>query len=212
MLQTLIACLIGSSLALMCNLAVAKEYEIEIIVFDRLDKQISADEQWDFSSDRIAASLRQMTQLGSKVSDRETTEEIVRLKSVRTSLIESGYRILNTTSWQQPTSVYQDAPLIPLGNSDTALADNPLVAGFVRVYTTSLIYADLNLQLSPPTPLLQSPQMVSTLTNSYPVAETGPEQPHYFIAEKRRLKFTELHYFDHPFFGAILGVWLAEEE
>ncbi len=193
MLKKLTVSLIGASLVLASGAAVAKNYRIELIVFERTQPQTGGDEQWDFSSERIAERLRQMAALAEQASARATSERVGNLASVRTNLIESGYHILNTTSWQQPASSYRNAPVIPLGRANTALA-----AGFVRIYTTSLIYADLNLQLTPPSP---TPAIDATTVTA------TTRQPHYFIAEKRRLKFKQIHYFDHPYFGAILGVW-----
>ena len=292
MRQKLTACLLGVGLVLASGLAVAKEYAVEIIVFDRLEKEqvekdrlekveseqaqgekeIHTDEQWDFSSTRIAERLAEMAELADKASEQEfvkdeiaedepvedenvqdeivedeivgyeTVDEVFTLEPVRLSLIEAGYRILNTTSWQQPTSLYKDAPLISLSNTvaDTEAdtdaeadaeadtdADTALIAGFVRIYTTTLIHADLHLQLSP---LPANPDLTDadsvvadavedvvadtveyTEENAAEDADAPAPQPHYFIAEKRRLKFAQIHYFDHPLFGAILGVWEAEE-
>ena len=298
--KKLTACLLGAGLVLASGLAVAKEYAVEIIVFDRLEKdqlekerleksqlekdqpekdplekEIHTDEQWDFSSARTAKRLAEMAALADMASEHDTFDGVFTLEPVRLSLIESGYRILNTTRWQQSTSLYQHAPLISLGaadadtdadtdidtdidtnadtdtnanaNTDTDTdtdadadtdidadadtdADTALAAGFVRIYTTALIHADLHLQLSP---LPANPDL--TDTDSVAVADTdvgedvekdveeeagedaaedadtSAPQPHYFIAEKRRLKFGQIHYFDHPLFGAILGVWEADE-
>lgn len=182
-------CLGALALASAGGPVAARDYEVEIIVFDRLNRDIAAREQWNFSSARTAARLDEMESLAAKASTRRTSEQLAGLESVRLKLVESNYRILDTARWRQPATFYPNAPLIPLGGPGSALA-----AGFVRVYRTSLIYADLNLQLSPPAPDAQGAQAVA-----WP--------PHYFIAEKRRLKFKQIHYFDHPLFGAILRVW-----
>ena len=47
------------------------------------------------------------------------------------------------------------------------------------------------------------------LPTGQPVTRTVV-QPVYYLSEKRRVKFGEVHYFDHPRFGAIVGVWPAE--
>ena len=199
--------LLGAGLTLAGHMAMAKEYAVEVIVFDRLDREVSTDEQWDFSSPRFAERLAEMAALADKTSEYEITDRVSNLDLVRLNLIESGYRILNTTGWQQPRSLYQDAPLISLGDPDTALT-----AGFVRIYTTTLIHADLRLQLSPP-PAAPDPENSSGADPDENVdvdadadADAPPPQPHYFITEKRRLKFEEVHYFDHPLFGAIVSV------
>jgi len=225
-----------------CSAAAARDYEVEIIVFDRIAREAgrAPHEQWDFSSARVAARLDEMKALAARASSYPTSARLASLEPLRLRLLEADYRILDTARWRQPATFYPNAPLIALGgdggdgdddgdgdgdgdgneiddgdsnsnengaadgdNSDHAA--NPLAAGFVRVYRTSLIYADLNLQLSPPLPAADDSQDAET-----PPAATW--QPHYFIAEKRRLKFKQIHYFDHPLFGAILQVWPVEVE
>lgn len=122
----------------------------------------------------------------------------VHLRSARKKLLERGYRILDTARWQQSTSSFQDAPLISLGSAETALS-----AGFVQVYTTALIFANVDLQLSP---ILPSPADSEGI-DEFSLTDTPAAQPHFFITEKRRIKFNQIHYFDHPYFGALLGIW-----
>ena len=232
-----------------CSAAAARDYEVEIIVFDRLAREAgrAPHEQWDFSSARVAARLDEMKALAARASSYPTSARLASLEPLRLRLLEADYRILDTARWRQPATFYPNAPLIALGgdgdgengdgdgdgdgdgneigdgdsnsnsnensaadgddadNSDRAA--NPLAAGFVRVYRTSLIYADLNLQLSPPLPEASADDSQDA---EAPPAATW--QPHYFIAEKRRLKFKQIHYFDHPLFGAILQVWPVEVE
>ena len=227
--RRLLAAALSLSLALalaLASTAAAREYEVEVIVFDRLDKDITPHEQWDFSSPRTAERLHHMSELAEAASTHHTSDLIHRLAPVRTHLLESGYRILDTTRWRQPPSFYQHAPLIPLGNrGNGGDGDHALAAGFVRIYTTSLIYADLNLQLSPPPPAafaLPDAAATATAMTANPLddlqTQAGfdttppPPRPHYFITEKRRLKFKQIHYFDHPLFGAILGVWPVDTQ
>jgi len=228
-MQKLTAC-VCVAVALFAGPAAARDYEVEIIVFDRIEREAgrAPQERWDFSSARIAARLDEMKALAARASKHPTTAQLAALEPLRLRLLDANYRILDTARWRQPATFYPNAPVIALGGAgdgdgdgdgvadgdvdgdtvdavvdvdgDTvadneANADNPLAAGFVRVYRTSLIYADLNLQLSPP-----------------PAQESAGWPPHYFIAEKRRLKFKQIHYFDHPLFGAILQVWPVEEE
>ena len=130
MQQKLTTCLLGASLALASGLAVAKEYAVEIIVFDRLEKKISTAEQWDLSSARIAERLAEMATLAEKASAHKTVGKVFFLGPVRLNLLESGYRILNTTSWRQPTSLYQHAPLIPWATPIPRWS--PALYGFTR--------------------------------------------------------------------------------
>ena len=124
--------------------------------------------------------------------------------------VASDYRILHAAKWTQPAEIYQNAPLISFGVEDTSLP-----FGFVRVYKTSLIFADIDAQLSPITPeaITDSSFTVNIgddVDADYPSFEF--QQPNFYISEKRRLKFEEIHYFDHPRFGVIMGVWPVAED
>ena len=87
---------------------------------------------------------------------------------------------------------------------------NELSAGFLRIYTTTLIYADLDLALSPR--VLPAVGTVGTIDGLNADRDAVFYPPHYFLSEKRRLKFKEVHYFDHPKFGAVVGVWPVDPE
>ena len=125
----------------------------------------------------------------------------------------SGNRILRTASWTQPSNVYHLAPLIPFGVEDTQMP-----YAFIRVYKTSLIFVDVDIQLSPQSNFDQisigsdsAENLAAASVQTTGVINTESLAPleNYFLSEKRRLKFKEIHYFDHPKIGAILGVWPA---
>ncbi|NKB75763.1 MAG: hypothetical protein GKR96_01660 [Gammaproteobacteria bacterium] len=222
---------------LLCSFpAHARNYAIELIVFQRMNTESKADQKIDFSSDRIVQKRLHMEQLKAKSKTITTSNQLHKLSSVQKKLTKSGFRILKTARWNQQSQVYQRAPLVSIGD-----LNSPLSAGFVRVYKTSLIFVDVDLQLTPQlfTSSTLAPTFVST-ENPSPGVEVNPEsalevgnsgapllpplhsqihqvaeettlpseqQPYFFISEKRRLKFKQIHYFDHPEFGVILGVW-----
>ena len=192
------------------NIAQASDYEVELIIFERVSTGESSAESWDFSSERIAARMQKMRSLAEHAVDFETSEELNHLSTVRTRLANEGYRILHSAQWIQPAEIYQDAPLISFGTEDTTLP-----FGFIRVYKTSLIFADIDIQLSPvslqPLPGSYTGEISENEINSQN-AVVEFQQSHFFISEKRRLKFEEVHYFDHPRFGAIIGVWRVAED
>ncbi len=205
--------LISALFSLLPQTAQARDYAIELIVFEQAGSDTTvnttAAEKWDFSARKIAGNLQHIAMLESRSDDFPTTAEMNHLNHTRRQLTQAGHRILRTASWTQPSAVYQHAPLIPLG-----LADTPLATGFIRVYKTSLIYADIDLQFSPESPASATlPDLSSALPASVPVGTqtssplSGNLPEHYFLSEKRRLKFREVHYFDHPKFGVILGIW-----
>ncbi len=196
--------------------AQARDYAIEVIVFEQArgdsDKDAAQDEEWDFSDRKISSSLQRMVTLESRSDEFQFETTLDRLDPAYRQLIQAGHRILRTARWVQPSAVYQHAPLISLGLVDTALA-----YGFVRVYKTSLIYTDIDLQYSPGNPTgntssTLSPVLSTPITDEAQ-ADSDSSVPfdnlpeHYFLSEKRRLKFKEIHYFDHPKVGVILGIW-----
>jgi hypothetical protein len=114
-------------------------------------------------------------------------------------------------------------------------AENSSLPGaYIRVYKTSLIFADVDLQLNPlpiqvfdqdngsantlvtTTTAGSNSETLSSGSGLDTVAVGGASTAEinyparYFLSERRRLKFKEVHYFDHPKFGAILGVWPSE--
>lgn len=117
--------------------------------------------------------------------------QVMRLKTIQQRLIESGYRILINAKWTQPAKVYRHAPVVSLSNLQ------PLISqAYIKIYKTSLIFANVDIAYNLPIhTIAPNRQAITPLT--------------FFMAEKRRLKFKEIHYFDHPQFGAIIGVWSA---
>ncbi len=208
--------------------AQARTYIVELIVFQRTNADSQSDQTVDFSSDRIARKRLHMERLLSKSRAINTSSQLYKLASVQKKLTNSGMRILKTARWNQESRVYQHSPLVSIGN-----LNSPLSAGFIRVYKTSLIFVDVDLQLTPTfyvpaltnsaanlseNELLSSAEANLTTTvgeeNMHPLQTAHPkpvsieqQQPYFFISEKRRLKFKEVHYFDHPEFGVIMGVW-----
>ena len=182
--------------------ATDEEYEVEIIVFERARDAAAFDngngngnhvERWDFFSERFNRRVQRMQKLAGRVDEHKIVDRIYRMEKTRAALREAGHRIIDTASWRQKASLLQHAPLISLKAGAGARA---VLDGFVRIYTTSLIYADIDMRLAFTKPV--APEMRTT---------PRPGAPQYFISEKRRLKFDELHYFDHPVFGVLLGVW-----
>ena len=163
---------------LFSGVAAARDYQVELLVFERVNPGSNAEEIWNPESNVVETRRRELAEMGQLASSTNTRPGVNRLKRVEENLKNAGYRVLAASRWVQPARVYQNAPVISIGSAGSS------VTGFLRVYKTSLIFADLLLALRDPA-----------------------EGPIYFIKDKRRLKFKEVHYFDHPKFGAILSVW-----
>ncbi len=164
--------------------AQARDYAVEILVFERTEVSKEVEEQWNPGSNSQLANLEKLQSLVDRVDDHPIGAGIAHLAGHQSKLLSSGYRVLHAARWQQPSEVYQNAPVVPVGTLDTR------IRGAVRVYRTSLIFVDIALGL----------------TDSL----LDPDLPLFFINEKRRVKFKEVHYFDHPRFGALVTVWPVE--
>lgn len=166
-----------------------RDYEVELLVFERIDPPEGVEEQWNPGANSQLLNMENLTALASRAdspSEKPAVEStLTRMARQQSGLVSSGYRILYRAHWQQPSAVFQDAPVLLVGEPESRLQ------GAIRVYRTSLIFADISLGLGD---FVEEPLV-----------------PLYFINEKRRLKFKEVHYFDHPRFGALLTVWPVEE-
>ncbi|MEJ2176882.1 MAG: CsiV family protein [Gammaproteobacteria bacterium] len=163
----------------------ARDYEIELLIFERVTPSPDTEEQWNAGSNQILAHQEELRDSSTSSVKLPLKQGVSRLNRLEKELLGSGYRLLSSSHWRQPGEVFQNAPVV-----NVSRADNRML-GYLKIYNTSLIFADINLGLVDPL--------------------VDPHQPSYFISEKRRLKFKEIHYFDHPRFGAILGVWPAEQ-
>jgi hypothetical protein len=207
----------------------ARDYHVEVIIFERPASSDPDQEVWNFSPQNLAQDLQKFETLAAKASETEFNSTLEFLAGAEASMRESGLRILRTASWIQPSAVYQNAPLVSMG------AENSTLPGaYIRVYKTSLIFADVDLQLNPfpvqefdqnngsatalatPTSADSNSQELSTDPELETATAAGVSAAEinyparFFLSERRRLKFKEVHYFDHPKFGAILGVWPSE--
>lgn len=201
----------------------ARNYHVEAIIFEQQDNS-DDHELWNFSSQNLAPQFSKINELRLKTSKTQFTSRLGKLRSVEASLRQSGINILRTANWNQRARVYHLAQNMDLGAANTILPE-----AFIKIYKTALIFAEVNLHLSPQsesrkasviTPEnAQVEARVVDLSSSATATVSKPEstsangllEPHYFLSERRRLKFKEIHYFDHPKFGLILGVWPVGE-
>ncbi len=77
------------------QVAYARDYAVEIIVFERIDRIAEDEEMWDFSPERVAEKLQHLQELTSTAVDYETEDSLSNLEIVRQNLVTAGYRILH---------------------------------------------------------------------------------------------------------------------
>jgi hypothetical protein len=94
-----------------------------------------------------------------------------------------AYRLLFSSSWQQPLAERSAAPAVPVVPPDPQRFVAELT-GTLRLYEAPpLLFVEADLLFTP-----------------------TAEPTSYRLREKRRVKLNELHYFDHPHFGALVRV------
>lgn len=190
----------------------ARDYNVEVLIFERAENHAQPPEEAppSMSGRGIDGHRARMESLALDAVEYETEPVLVHLEPVAVNLQLAGYPILQTARWTQPGTVYQHAPLVSLGLPETTLPH-----AYIRIYKTSVIHADVDIQMTPSAfvPLAEDdPPPAQNESPDAGVTETDRPSPQYFISEKRRLKFREIHYLDHPDFGVILGVWPPEAE
>ncbi len=193
--------------ALAATPAWSNEYDIELAVF--VHKGVPAQPGAGLESDRGAALDRQLEQwfertgsvLALPVTVGRMSDLVDRLRA------SPGYEVIQHTTWREEVKLISEAPFVDV--SALSLGEESVLRGVVRFYHSPLLYVDVLLRYRPfddPLPLL--PQAVST--GAVENASAGPGS--YFLEEKRRLKLKEIHYLDHPRFGAIISVWPIETQ
>lgn len=120
----------------------------------------------------------------------------------------SRYEVVYRTGWRQKSMLPNDAKTIALDQTINYASHrtNQSDHGTVRLYKTRYLHLDLDLTLSNPdaTPKFEQIYQLNfiNLEQNEPSDRT---QPQYFsLKESRRFRSLDIHYFDHPMFGAIV--------
>lgn len=207
--------LLGVVLALTAQGAAARWYQVEVVVFRQPPGAPGADELWpeliarpDFSrAVRLQRELPPMDDEPPAAARGEPAGPVAftplemserRLAGVARRVDGGGYQLLLATGWRQPgfgtaqpRRVYvsdQEEPgtvgaaetFAPLPGEPAQLP-GPAVEGTVAIKVARLLHVELDLVLD---------------HDGVPVR----------LNETRRVKLREIHYFDHPLFGAVVQV------
>jgi hypothetical protein len=172
-------------------------YDVEILVFRQLDSQ-GDDEDLDVPN------IRHL-ELNLELHDLlDRTSAIPLEPAIEGYLSHPGQRIGNSRDyeilfhgrWSQTTSDRQAAPYIRIDLP--AVGRSATLIGVLRLFATDLLYVDAFLRYRP----------TERQATNHIVESTEPNtQPYYFLKERRRVKFQEVHFLDHPKFGILLTVW-----
>ena len=172
-------------------------YDVEILVLRQLDSQ-GDDEEHDVPNIRhleLNLELHDLLDRTSAIPLEPAIEGYLSNPSLRIGN-SRDYEILFHGRWSQTTSDRKAAPYIRIDLP--AIRRSHTLTGVLRLFSTDLLYVDTFLRYRP-----AKQQATNQTTES-----AGPNtQPYYFLKERRRVKFREVHFLDHPKFGVLLTVW-----
>ena len=172
-------------------------YDVEILVFRQLDSQ-GDDEELDVPNIRhleLNLELHDLLDRTSAVALEPAIDGYLSHPGQRIGN-SRDYEILFHGRWSQTTSDRKAAPYIRIDLP--AIRRSHTLTGVLRLFSTDLLYVDTFLRYRP----------AKQQATNQPSESTGPNsQPYYFLKERRRVKFREVHFLDHPKFGVLLTVW-----
>ena len=172
-------------------------YDVEVLVFQQLDSQ-GDDEELEVPNIRHLQLNLELQGLLDRTSTIFLEPAIEGYLSHPTQRIGNNrdYEILFHGRWSQTTSDRKSAPFIRIDLP--AIGRSHALTGVLRLFSTDLLYVDTFLRYRP------AEQQTANQASGSAGRNT---QPYYFLKERRRVKFREVHFLDHPKFGVLLTVW-----
>jgi len=207
--------LLGSLLLLFSNLANAKWYQVEMVVFEHL----VADTSGEFWNTGDVPDYSRAIEL---VTGTEAPNAFKMLPSSRYKLggvnkvlkLSSGYRPVYHVAWQQPELTKSRAKKVHIKNPEAK------INGTINLRGGHLLHLDLDISyfidLFTESVTSFSEENISVAGEDAEEIEADEEiimsGTYAQMKETRRIKLNELHYFDHPLFGVIMRVTRLEVE
>jgi len=191
-------------------------YHVEVIAFQYQGPDTAAGEQLD----RVLVEsylpepgfdIDEYNRVRETVSYTGVTQLSGALERLRAS---PQYSVLAASAWVQPLLSQRQSVAVPVGEDypgatsagPSGGAVSNQTTGSVRIFGDHLLFVDMNLLAS----LARAP---ATASDSFGGASSGAAAARdagglrsYRISERRRIKLEEVHYFDHPYIGALLHV------
>ncbi|RKZ49657.1 MAG: hypothetical protein DRQ58_01425 [Gammaproteobacteria bacterium] len=201
--------LLGSLLLLFSNLAYAKWYQVEMVVFEHLVTDNSG-ELWDTDGlPDYSASVELVTKTHGSSAFKRLPASRYKLGGVNKNLkLSSDYRPVYHVAWQQPELTKSRAKKVHIKNPEAK------INGTINLRGGHLLHLDVDLSYFVD---LTTESVTSYTEENISVAGEDVEEieideeiimsgTYAQMKETRRIKLNELHYFDHPLFGVIMRV------
>ncbi len=213
--------LLGSFLLLFSNLAFAKWYQVEMVVFEHL----TVDDSGEFWNTGDVQDYSRAVEL---VTDTDAPNAFKMLPSSSYELgginkvlrLSRGYRPVHHVAWQQPELTKSRAKKVHIKNPEAKINGTVNLRGghllhldldityfvdlFIESVTSfteeSIYVADEDIEVMEDLEEIQADEEI-IMTGTFAQ-----------MKETRRIKLNELHYFDHPLFGVIMRVTRLEVE
>lgn len=190
-----------------------RRYLVEVIVFKHEGHDSSSGERWAAPEFELPPASTPAASTDPLAVEYTELEHLAR--ALRDLDADAQYRPLTYRAWLQSLSGRSQAPQVPLSAPSAYRAgvyamSKPL-EGWLRVFESHLLFVEIELTAR------FGPDRPSMATSRRPIdnAVSGntvfaSESTEFRISEKRRVKLNEVHYFDHPKFGAVVRVSRAE--
>lgn len=193
----MIKILISGLLLLSSNLAFAKWYQVEMVVFEHLVADTSG-EQWNSdATPDYSNAINLQTDSNSSNAFKMLPTSRHKLGGVNKVLkLSSQYRPVHHVAWQQPELTKSRAKKVHIKNPEAK------IDGTVNLIGGHLLHLDVDMAYFVDL-LTESNTSFTEEGASEDIAMRGTYAQ---MKETRRIKLNELHYFDHPLFGVVMRV------
>lgn len=201
------------------------QYHVEVIAFQYQGPDTSAGEDVDrlLVENYLPGGSFDIDEYN-RVRETVSYTNVVQLGSALERLRASPqYSVLAASAWEQPLLSQSEAVSVPLGYEPPASSDSsgeysrtrasPGLTGSVRIYGGHLLFANMELRATLPrrAPADEGSGQSFSASSAERGADSGRTRlgdrfQSFRISETRRIKLEEVHYFDHPYIGAILSV------
>lgn len=168
-------------------------FEIEVLVFQNHLAYLEGEELW--TSDTVNTELPGLAEAIDVRNELKGDSAVA--KAAITLEADGHYRVLIHKRWLQTAEPRSEAKWIRVSDPNVA---NQNLEGTLRFYQGRYLHVDLELLYR------------DTGTGGSSPVELSSASPQIFrISEHRRIRSGEVHYFDHPKFGAMVRVAPVEE-